>query len=171
MKIIPFDIEKAKSGKYKIQTKDGKNVRIVCWDRKCTTTNTIIALIDEGDFERTIRYTKKGHQFDFVSEFDLVLIDESVTPYEKVYATLKNVQNIKNDQDNDMICALLAGKLIHDIFPKWKFIKEGEKLPKTSLVMDKKRILYGLLVEKGTKLADDFWYLPIKEIENLGYEI
>ena len=44
-------------------------------------------------------------------------------------------------------------------------------MPETSLVMDKERILYGLLVEKGTKLADDFWYLPIKEIENLDYEI
>ncbi len=35
MNRVPFDIkykEKIQSGKYQVQTKDGHNVRVVCWD-------------------------------------------------------------------------------------------------------------------------------------------
>jgi hypothetical protein len=33
MKTIEFDIEKAKTGYYKIATKDGRPARIICWDK------------------------------------------------------------------------------------------------------------------------------------------
>ena len=69
MKVIPFDIEKAKSGKYKIQTKDGKPVRIICWDKKTKCDASLVGLVDFGNFETPI----------FINESDssLVLVDEN----------------------------------------------------------------------------------------------
>lgn len=175
MKIIPFDIEKAKSGKYKIQTKDGKNVRIVCWDRKTKTDPGIIALLDEGEFETASLFSNIGEHLGANKKLDLVLVDES-TPnirqqiYDIIIKTCKDYPNLACTTP---LSAIVLADFIQEglNLPKWKRIHAGERLPETSLVIDKEGIVYGLPAEKGTKLADDFWYLPIKEIENLDYEI
>lgn len=167
MKIIPFDVEKAKSGKYKIQTKDGKPVRIICWDKKTKYDANLIGLVDFGNFETPI----------FVNESDssLVLVDES-TPNvrQRIFDII--IETCSDQPDllpplTPLSAVLLADSIQENLnLPKWKRIHTGERLPETSLVMDKIGV-YGLPVEKGTKLTDDFWYLPIKEIENLDYEI
>jgi len=54
----PFDIEKAKAGA-KVVTRNGKNVRIICYD-KIGTEHPIVALIDSGYVEMVFSFTEKG---------------------------------------------------------------------------------------------------------------
>lgn len=58
-RIVDFDIKKAKAGA-KIVTRDGRNVRIVCYDVKGHVDFPILTLIDEGAYEATCFFTSKG---------------------------------------------------------------------------------------------------------------
>ena len=175
MKIIPFDIEKAKSGKYKIQTKDGKNVRIVCWDRKTKTDPGIIALLDEGEYETASLFSNIGENLGANKKLDLVLVDES-TPNTR-QRIFDIITKTCKDYPSLVYITPLSAVVLSDFIqekldlPKWKFIEKGKPIPEISLVMNKEGRLYGLQIEKGTKLDGDFWYLPISEIKNLDYEI
>ena len=53
----PFDVEAAKRGA-KVETRDGRPVRIVCYDRK--SNYPIIALVNYGDEELTSAYSIEG---------------------------------------------------------------------------------------------------------------
>lgn len=80
----PFDAEAAKKGAV-IETKDGKPVRIVCYDRKYDYP--IIALVDYGIFEDDNTYSIKGEYLPGNSNTeDLVIVEE-------VEATKFNVGN------------------------------------------------------------------------------
>lgn len=63
-RIVDFDLEKAKAGA-KVVTRDGRNVRILCYDVKGRMELPIIALVDFGEFEETVslyingRYNEK----------------------------------------------------------------------------------------------------------------
>lgn len=64
----PFDVETAKKiakGKIpgRIVTRDGRNVRIICWDAK--SDRSIIALIDYKEHENLGFYTPDGHIFSY----------------------------------------------------------------------------------------------------------
>lgn len=69
----PFDIELAKAG-HPVWTRDGKPVRIICYDRK-HTEYPIVALVDNGEFEMNIVYTADGkfHNNPKKSEYDLFM--------------------------------------------------------------------------------------------------
>ena len=168
MKIIPFDVEKAKSGKYKIQTKDGKSVRILCWDRKTTHGINIVGLADHGDFEVPIIIDEKNNNLILVDEstlnirqriFDIII--ETCTDHPNLLPTVTPLS------------AVILSDFIQEglNLPKWKFIEKGKPIPETSIVMSKEGRLYGLQINEGTKLDGDFWYLPISEIKNLDYEM
>ena len=78
----PFDAEAAKRGA-KIETRNGKSVRIVCYDKK--GVYSIIALIDYGEVENYSAYTIKGGLIpNETSEEDLVIIEEVEYPKFKV---------------------------------------------------------------------------------------
>lgn len=55
----PFDVEEAKSGA-KVVTRDGHNVRVICYDMKDPTEYSVIALIDDGEFENLYCFTSNG---------------------------------------------------------------------------------------------------------------
>lgn len=60
---IPFDLELAKkitSGEVegKVVTRDGRSIRIICWDRK--GVNPIVALIEQQNGEEVSYYPKNG---------------------------------------------------------------------------------------------------------------
>ena len=55
----PFDIELAKQGK-PVCTRDGRAVRILCFDRKSIDGYSMLALVDEGDHESFIVCTSRG---------------------------------------------------------------------------------------------------------------
>lgn len=54
----PFDLEAARRGAA-VCTRDGRNVRIVCFDMK-NKKYSIIILIDDGDEEQLMTYTSDG---------------------------------------------------------------------------------------------------------------
>ena len=60
LNLKPFDIQKAREGK-PVCTRDGRKVRIVCFDRK--RTYPIIALIEEGEDERVCSYMPNGRRY------------------------------------------------------------------------------------------------------------
>lgn len=59
-KLKPFDLEKAKQGA-KVVTRDGRTVRIICWDR-VESTYPIVALVKDkdGTEEEIETYTLDG---------------------------------------------------------------------------------------------------------------
>lgn len=88
MKIIPFNIELRKDiqseenkyqGRYKVQTKSGNTVRIICWDKK-DFTFPIVALVKDslpGSAETTLSFRQDGMYYPrgIKSYNDLCLID------------------------------------------------------------------------------------------------
>jgi len=88
MKIIPFDIalreqiqseENHYQGRYKVQTKSGNTIRIVCWDKK-DFTFPIVALVEDslpGSTETTLSFCQNGMYYPSrgISNKDLCLID------------------------------------------------------------------------------------------------
>lgn len=88
MKIIPFDIalreqiqseENHYQGRYKVQTRSGNTVRIVCWDKK-DFTFPIVALVEDslpGPAETTLSFCQDGMYFPrgIESNNDLCLLD------------------------------------------------------------------------------------------------
>lgn len=87
MKIIPFDInlrkdiqseENGYKGRYKVQTRDGKPVKIICWDKidKRGRPYPIVGLRAIDDTEFIATWTEDGKFTNFESNInDLVLVD------------------------------------------------------------------------------------------------
>lgn len=80
-RVIPFDIEKAKQGA-KVVTRDGHNVRILCFDRN-SDEYPIVVLIqrkDDEDEDAVETYTKNGKYniADDESDDDLMIEEECV---------------------------------------------------------------------------------------------
>lgn len=116
-KKVPFDIELAKKitkkeVKGRIVTKDGLQVRIVCFDFKhCGSKNNIIALVDCGDFEIAPKYDANGKVKVKVmqAEYDLHI---EVPTYYKDYSNFVPckwqpclVRNGLEEQWNVRVCA------------------------------------------------------------------
>ena len=62
---IPFDIKyrpEIESGKYKVQTTYGREVRIVCWDKRAGEREQIVVLVptEQGDQETCMLYSRNG---------------------------------------------------------------------------------------------------------------
>ena len=65
---IPFSIKyrpQIESGEYKVETRSGKQVRVICWNKKSNTNKrAIVVLCDDGDSEHIEYYTEKGTVYD-----------------------------------------------------------------------------------------------------------
>lgn len=70
----PFDAEAAKNGA-KVETKNGRPVRIVCYD-KAGASCPIIALINYGDIEYSCVYSIEGKPYYLLADSDLVIVEE-----------------------------------------------------------------------------------------------
>ena len=88
---LPFDAEKAKNGA-KVVTRDGKSVRIVCYDRYCKDFPIIGLIRLYSDFELMCTFTPDGHyNFEDNEDKDLFIEEEEVKeqkpqfkPYDRV---------------------------------------------------------------------------------------
>lgn len=70
-----FNLELAKKG-YEVCTRDGRNARIISFDRKNANGYNIVALIDNNGHEIIRTYTEKGEYnapFPMPSNLDLVM--------------------------------------------------------------------------------------------------
>lgn len=111
---IPFDLERAKrisSGEEqgKIVTRDGRNVRIVCWDVKCI--DLILALLEgKNGIEYAIEYQSSGKRY--ISEEnadDLFLSVPEWTTYKDgdIYKTLQvgiAIYNSNYEPEFNFVC-------------------------------------------------------------------
>lgn len=71
-----FDLEAAKRGAA-VCTRDGRNGRIVSFDRKGRGGKPILALIDMDDWEQCLTYTERGENVeDYKDDSDLMMRDD-----------------------------------------------------------------------------------------------
>lgn len=75
---IPFDIKyrpQIESGEYKVVTRDGSPVRIICWDRKSAGDGQpIVALVENGHYENSIWVEENGvYKGTMGHEYDLFI--------------------------------------------------------------------------------------------------
>lgn len=76
LKLKPFDVQKAKEGK-PVCTRDGRSVRIVCFDMNSFNNHIIVALITEKNGTESISsYTSEGKWKEIESENDLMMLPE-----------------------------------------------------------------------------------------------
>lgn len=97
----PFNLEAAKAGK-PVCTRDGRKVRIICFDAKCDLP--IIALVtDTGGSEILMRYLSNG-SFTNLDEtgFDLMMFPEKKEGWAKVRKDI-NLYDTKEEADRKMI--------------------------------------------------------------------
>ena len=76
---IPFDIKyrpQIESGEYKVVTRDGNSVRIICWDRKSAGDGQpIVALVKKEHYEDSIWVEENGvYKGTMGHEYDLFII-------------------------------------------------------------------------------------------------
>lgn len=93
---IPFDIKykpQIESGEYKVETRDGSPVRIICWDANSYTPIVFLATehddLDDRDKEYQYSCNNFGRCFSGNSPLDLFIItpEPEMTVFEKkVYA-------------------------------------------------------------------------------------
>lgn len=78
----PFNLEEAKAGK-PVATRDGRIVRIVCWDRK-DEFYPILALV--GEREEPLYFTTEGRFYNLEkSRLDLVMAPEKREGWMNIY--------------------------------------------------------------------------------------
>lgn len=87
---IPFDIKyrpQIESGEYKVVTRDGSPVRIICWDRKSAGDGQyIVALVEKGHYENSIWVEENGvYKGTMGHEYDLFITtpEPELTPFEQ----------------------------------------------------------------------------------------
>lgn len=135
---IPFDIKyrpQIESGEYKVETRDGRPVRIICWD--CNNYNPIIALADEtvmwnGDKnEYVISYCIDGRYGPAESQDDLFIVtpEEELSVFEEgLNAFLFDFVHTTVDEDPIKYVKKNSNVLLS--FARQQFIKDGYVIEK-----------------------------------------
>ena len=59
----------------KIITKDGKPVRIICYDKKGRDESVLVALVDEGGIENIYLSKTSGHYREEDGDSDFIIVD------------------------------------------------------------------------------------------------
>ena len=84
----PFDIELAKAG-HPVCTRDGRNARIICFDRKGDIC-PIIALVEENGIEVTKSYDINGRaNYKNADNYDLMMLPEKKEMWMNIYKIAK----------------------------------------------------------------------------------
>jgi hypothetical protein len=126
----------------KVVTREGKPVRIICWDLKCNTP--IIAAIQwNQEREDCYCYNTVGWCANNVGELDLFFADEELTEFEKELQTIISEASHWTSDDGSIstycqfgdkeikkisgqILDLARKELLKDL-PKWKKVPSHEK--------------------------------------------
>lgn len=113
LKLKPFDLQKAKAGK-SVCTRDGRSVRIICFDKKCLDEQILIALVDCGKEESIYFYTTDGKCIDDFSSFDLMMLPEKKEGWVNVYCDCDGANITKDDNIYSSKDAAIASAKIID---------------------------------------------------------
>lgn len=163
----------------KICTRDGRPVRIVCWDIKSNTP--IIAAIQWNDErEDCYFYNTIGRCANNVAEIDLFFADveERLNEFEKavkqVIWTAYNYDDCSNGKDVDDIYNVkatsktlldLARKELLKDLPKWKKATEKKEMDYyVALYEDEERVVMSAVLYKGE------YYLELDDLKTLPKE-
>ena len=94
LNLKPFDIQKAREGK-PVCTRDGRKVRIICFDAKRKNEKSIIALVpskDYPEFEDLIAYPTNGNYYGgHENDGDLMMLPEKKEGWVNVYKGIDGV--------------------------------------------------------------------------------
>ena len=104
---IPFDIkyrQQIEAGEYKLETRDGNQARIVCWDKKSDDGHNVIALVTGSVEEDCYIYLNNGRLISFSVEsgYDLFIDmpDPKMTEFEGgMLRYLQDGVNCKDDSE------------------------------------------------------------------------
>jgi hypothetical protein len=108
----PFDLEAARNGA-KVQTRDGRHVKILTHDK--AGTYPVVALV--GEDEQVFAYTRTGQRHDgHDSPIDLVMTPEMCTVYINVYHDNHNAYVYSNREDADKCAASARVSCIKHIY-------------------------------------------------------
>jgi hypothetical protein len=164
-----FNLEKWLQDKSrKICTRDGRIVRIICWDLKCNTP--IIAAIQwSQEREDSYCYDTAGRCANNVGELDLFFADEKdeLTEFEtRIYNIINfsdpdNRPSIKEVKEEAEILLDLARKEFLKDLPKWK--KDSNNLSSLIYTLDNRGDGRIFLCRKG-------YAININELLNLPKE-
>ena len=119
----PFDIKyrpQIESGEYKVVTRDGRPVRIVCWDRVDNKDAILLGLAynKEYEVEEVICNKPNGVAFN-LSENDIFIIDEpEVTEFERALSIEIYGQNAEDLADIELEQLKLKAEKLLDIARK-----------------------------------------------------
>ena len=81
----PFDLEKAKAG-HPVCTRDGKDVRIICWDRKFKPYPIVTLVLGKDGNEYLESFTEEGcYYLDREENLDLFLKDANRVAWTNIY--------------------------------------------------------------------------------------
>ena len=166
---IPFDIKyrpEIESGKYKVQTRDGRSVRIICWDRKGDDC-PIIALLNNTYQEDFYDYFDDGRTtptLDCGSDLLIITDEPELTPFEKavcnIYLSCGVAELSFQDKAKELL-NIARNEILKDM-PKWKKVNWGYGSEQYKVMFTKdERVLYDQL---GHKM------ISIKELEKLSVE-
>ena len=105
LNLKPFDLEAAKAGK-PVCTRDGRNARIICFDRMNGDYYKIVACVTafDGDFEEVLFYGIDGYIVDSQNpkDEDLMMLPEKKEGWAKVRKDI-NLYDTKEEADRKMI--------------------------------------------------------------------
>ena len=114
---IPFSLEKYQSGKYKVITRDGRSVRIICTDFKSSYNKPIIAIIsvsnEEGLFT-SFRLDGSRFNSEYITEDDLFLEEVIFEDGDVVsfgYSGIGILKEINNESTHSNYITLEEGTL------------------------------------------------------------
>lgn len=134
---IPFDIKyrpQIESGKYKVETSEGRKVRIICWDMVNASYSDIVALVESpvSGNETIIHYYQNGQCVSDsarVGKKDLVIItpEPKLTKFEQCMSEFVDKRD-EYEYDSTNVCELnnRVVELIHTYSAKLLSIAKKE---------------------------------------------
>lgn len=139
---IPFDIKyrpQIESGKYKVETGDKKQVRIICWNRKVNDFPIVALAYDaQKDVEIFINTSVLGEPHTNIASDRLFIVtpEEEFTKWEKAFGLAitdyqllpRDKDGIANIHDIDEFTKKKAAELLS--FAREQFIKDGDVIEK-----------------------------------------
>lgn len=172
---IPFDIKyrtQIESGEYKVENRDGRPVRIICWDKKSEKKYGyhIVALIEFGpQHEESAYFTIDGKTLLRNNEPELFIVtpEEELTAWQRFISACLQKYGLLDCGAADIIAKGSAAELL--ALAREQFIKDGYVIEKKAFhdavenISDKHRaemsVEYSLhcKVENGTRHAIMNW--------------
>lgn len=114
---IPFDIKyrpQIESGEYKVETRDGKKVRVLCYDANNIVPVVALVTFNDGSEGSRDYYSNGSMNFDRENALDLFVVtpEEELTEFEKAFDNLAELYHSDKNPDDVACCKEYAAELL-----------------------------------------------------------